>query len=385
MSAITAEHRASLQQTDDWLWGIIAGNFSDKPHSTSQIIVAGVVTMVPGIDQIADVRDVIGSLFKLSSEAGRTAENQIEFAFTLIGLVPTFGSAGRMALRLVFEGKTLREGMAVLRAYLPGNALAWFKRLDWSKVAGESRQAMQKAVSLLERVAKDLKQHNQGVAGRFIPDEIVVKAESVASLSKRTAAEIGPKLDDTFKTIKAKIDDALARHKPDQHPGVIYSPNPSTRPQRVPCRKNKGLFCENKAYAYMVMMGYTPLSLDMAIPQGLDGVFEHDGQSPGRNVPKTVVFDPVSSTPPPYPKYVVVEAKYDKDSASGKSRKGKLKKTKSGRQGSREYTNGKRLDRATGDEKAREIRKGNAGAGPMSWLFVCLALQTVMFIDVARK
>lgn len=49
----------------------------------------------------------------------------------------------------------------------------------------------------------------------------------------------------------------------------------------------------------MVMMGYTPLSLNMAIPQGLDGVFEHDGQRPGRNVPKTVVFDPVSSTPPP--------------------------------------------------------------------------------------
>ena len=388
MSAITAQHRSALQDTDDWLWGIVAGNFSDKPLSTSQIVVSGIVTMIPGIDQIADVRDVIGSLFKMSSEAGRTPENQIEFAFTLIGLVPTFGSAGRMALRLVFEGKTLKEGMAVLHAFLPGNALDWFKRLDWAKLGTESRHAMQKAVTLLERVAKDLKQHNKGLTGHFIPDEIVVKAEAVASLAKRTANEIAPKLDDTFKTIKIKLDDAIARHKPDQHSAVVLSPNPSLKPQRIPSKKNKGLFCENKAYAYMVMMGYTLLSVDLDIPQGLDGVFEHDGNSPGRNVPKTVVFDPVSSTPPPYPKYVVLEAKYDNDSRPGTSRKGKLKKTKSGRQGSRQYIRGDRLDKAVGKEKADEI-KAFKGEGPrkgmVSWLFVCLALQAVMFIDIAKK
>lgn len=139
----------------------------------------------------------------------------------------------------------------------------------------------------------------------------------------------------------------------------------------------------------MVMMGYTLLSVDLDIPQGLDGVFEHDGNSPGRNVPKTVVFDPVSSTPPPYPKYVVLEAKYDNDSRSGTSRKGKLKQTKSGRQGSKDYVEGDRLRRAVGGSKADEIKyhrnAGSARNGPASCLFVCLALEAVMFICVKSK
>lgn len=94
---IRGEVRQALADTGDWLWGVIAGNFDDKPQSTSQIIVAGVISMVPGIDQIMDVRDLLGSLFKMSHQSGRTDDNYIEFAFTLIGLVPTVGSAGAWA------------------------------------------------------------------------------------------------------------------------------------------------------------------------------------------------------------------------------------------------------------------------------------------------
>ena len=152
-------------------------------------------------------------------------------------------------------------------------------------------------------------------------------------------------------------------------------------------KKTKGLACEGKAAAYMLMMGYDLISVDLDIPQGLDGVFEHDGQNPGRNVTAPVVFDPLSSKPPPYPKFVVLEAKYDGTTLkTSKSQKGKLKKTKTGRQGSKDYVEGRRLQQATGDRrKASGIRTSSGGKGPASWLFVCMAGAVVMFIDVARK
>jgi hypothetical protein len=137
----------------------------------------------------------------------------------------------------------------------------------------------------------------------------------------------------------------------------------------------------------MIMMGYNLISVDLDIPQGLDGAFEHDGDSPGRNLPATTVFEPPSSKPPPYPKYVVLEAKYDGTSKSTKkSQKGKLKKTQTGRQGSKRYVEGYRLDQAVdNEEKANDIRYANGLQGPRSWLFVCLAGSVVLFIDIAKK
>jgi hypothetical protein len=133
------------------------------------------------------------------------------------------------------------------------------------------------------------------------------------------------------------------------------------------------------------MMGYDLISVDLDIPQGLDGVFEHDGKNPGRNVTAPVVFDPMSSKPPPYPKFVVLEAKYDGPGKSSGSKKGKLKKTNTGRQGSKSYVEGKRLEQAVGTRKADQIRRHNGRSGPESWLFVCLPGAVVMFIDVRKN
>lgn len=48
----------------------------------------------------------------MSHESGRTDDKTLELAFTLIGLVPTVGSAGRMGMRLLFDGKTVTRAVA---------------------------------------------------------------------------------------------------------------------------------------------------------------------------------------------------------------------------------------------------------------------------------
>jgi hypothetical protein len=385
-AASQGQARQALSQTGDWLWGVIAGNFDDRPQSTSQIIVAGVISMVPGIDQVMDVRDVLGSLFKMSDNSGRTDENMLELAFTLIGLVPLVGSAGRTGLRLVFEGKNISRATAHLNGANYGDALGWLRKFKVSSVKAQALQACEKAIRLLDDIASSLKNANTGVKGYLIPDSIPVKAEALARTARKTWSEIKGKVDQTFARIQSKIDEVTGVAKKETHTAATTATNTSARPQREVTRQTKGLACEGKATAYMAMMGYDLISVDLDIPQGLDGVFEHDGQNPGRNVTAPVVFDPVSSKPPPYPRYVVLEAKYDgTGSNSSKSQKGKLKTTKSGRQGSRKYTQEGRLSRAVGDEKADEIRAANRNKGPESWLFVCLAGALILFIDVKRK
>lgn len=377
--------RDALNETGDWLWGVIAGNFDDRPQSTSQIIVAGVISMIPGIDQVMDVRDVVGSLFKMSPESGRTDDNVLELSFTLIGLVPLVGSAGRTGLRLLSDGKSVKRAVAHLNGAGYGDALGWLKKTKVESLKGQAFAACERALKLLDDIAGSLRKHNTGIKGSLIPDSIPVKAEAIARTARKTWGEVKGKVEQAFKQIQAKLDEALGTAKKETHPAATTTINTSARPQREVTRKTKGLACEGKAGAYMMMMGYDLISVDLDIPQGLDGVFEHDGENPGRNVTAPVVFDPVSSKPPPYPKYVVLEAKYDGSGKPGSSKKGKLKKTQSGRQGSRAYTQGKRLNTAVGDSKAREIRASNRRFGPESWLFVCMSGAVVMFIDVRKK
>lgn len=390
MTAVAAPSRAQVGQaladTGDWLWGVIAGNFDDRPQSTSQIIVAGVISMVPGIDQVMDVRDVLGSLFKMSHESGRNEENTTELAFTLIGLVPTVGSAGRMGLRLLNDGKSVQRAVAHLNGAGYGNALDWLRKTRVDSLKGPAFAACEKALKLLDDIAANLKQANTGVKGYLIPDSIPVKAEALARTARKTWGEVKGSVATAFTTIQAKLDKAVGVAKKEAHPAATTATNTSAKAQREVTKATKGLACEGKAAAYMLMMGYDLISVDLDIPQGLDGVFEHDGENPGRNVTAPVIFDPPSSKPPPYPKFVVLEAKYDGTGNSSGSKKGKLKKTKSGRQGSKKYVEGYRLEQATGSRaKANRIRTSAGGMGPTSWLFVCMAGAVVMFIDIKQQ
>jgi hypothetical protein len=385
VAASRSEVREALGATADWLWGIIAGNFDNRPKSTSQTIVAGIISMVPGIDQVMDVRDILGSLFLMSDKSGRTMDNTVELAFTLVGFVPTVGSAGRMGLRLLYDGKGVTKAVAHLNSVGYGNALAWLKKTRIDSLKSAAFAAAEKALKLLDDVAASLIKANKGAKDYLIPDNVVTAAQALARTARRTWGEVKGSVDNAFKTIQAKIDTVLGTAKKPVQPAVTRTTNTSAKPQRNVTKKTKGLACEGKAVAYMLMMGYDLISVDLDIPQGLDGVFEHDGKSPGRNVTAPVVFDPVSSKPPPYPKFVVLEAKYDGTGNSSGSKKGKLKKTNTGRQGSKKYAEGKRLDQAVGPSKANRIRRSSGGKGPASWLFVCMAGVVVMFIDVARK
>jgi hypothetical protein len=48
-----------------WVWGVLQGDFNEDP-SISQIVVRTLITLIPGVDQIADIQDLVAALYKLA-------------------------------------------------------------------------------------------------------------------------------------------------------------------------------------------------------------------------------------------------------------------------------------------------------------------------------
>jgi hypothetical protein len=114
MAASEAELREALQwetgqsPPDDksvweWLWEAIQGDFNDN-RSTGQIAFDAAVSMVPLVDQVCDVRDLIANCHGISTaeEGQDNTWKWVALALTLIGLIPTLGSALKGVLKIFF-------------------------------------------------------------------------------------------------------------------------------------------------------------------------------------------------------------------------------------------------------------------------------------------
>ena len=74
----------------DWLWVVIQGDFAEEP-STAQVVTGTVVSMIPLVDQICDVRDICANCKKINEDDSNPWA-WVGLILTLIGLFPVLGS-----------------------------------------------------------------------------------------------------------------------------------------------------------------------------------------------------------------------------------------------------------------------------------------------------
>ena len=86
-----------------WLWEAIQGDFNDD-RSTGQIAFDTALSIVPIVDQICDVRDIIANSrsIALSDEKADNTWKWVALALTLIGLFPSLGSVVKGVLKIFF-------------------------------------------------------------------------------------------------------------------------------------------------------------------------------------------------------------------------------------------------------------------------------------------
>lgn len=104
-----------------WFWEAIQGDFNDN-RSTSQLVVDAAVSMIPLVDQVCDVRDLVANCRKLRENSADTWA-WVALALTLIGLFPFLGSAVKGVLKVFFAFVRRSGGAQIGKAI--DNAMTW--------------------------------------------------------------------------------------------------------------------------------------------------------------------------------------------------------------------------------------------------------------------
>ncbi|AFT70374.1 MULTISPECIES: hypothetical protein [Alloalcanivorax] len=83
-----------------WLWEAIQGDFN-LDRSTGQVTFDAAISMIPVVDQICDVRDIIANCMHLNEDSS-DKWSWIALCLTLIGLIPSLGSLLKGVLKIFF-------------------------------------------------------------------------------------------------------------------------------------------------------------------------------------------------------------------------------------------------------------------------------------------
>ncbi|QNA88312.1 hypothetical protein G4G28_07000 [Massilia sp. Dwa41.01b] len=103
------EGRNSLAAGAEWIWEVLQGDFNDSA-STAQVVTGTIISMIPFVDQLCDVRDLVANCKKLDEEPSQKW-HWFTLALTLIGLIPGLGSLLKGSLKVMFAG--MRKAGAV--------------------------------------------------------------------------------------------------------------------------------------------------------------------------------------------------------------------------------------------------------------------------------
>lgn len=117
----TAKAKEPTSNPFVWFWEAVEGDFNED-RSTAQVLVDAAISMIPLVDQLCDVRDLIANVKKLSRNYSDIWA-WVALALTLIGLFPTLGSLIKGVLKIFFAYIRRTGGNATANAV--DGAMTW--------------------------------------------------------------------------------------------------------------------------------------------------------------------------------------------------------------------------------------------------------------------
>ncbi|WP_368545051.1 hypothetical protein [Enterobacter soli] len=79
-----------MEAAGEWIWETIQGDFNES-QTTGQVVTGTLISMIPLVDQICDIRDLVANCKKIKKDSDNTW-SWVALCLTLIGLFPTLGS-----------------------------------------------------------------------------------------------------------------------------------------------------------------------------------------------------------------------------------------------------------------------------------------------------
>ncbi|MDB0544123.1 hypothetical protein LBW62_23005 [Ralstonia solanacearum] len=213
MNAEAIALRGAVKAADDDLSGWLKGLVTGEGSSPSQIIVSGVLSVIPGLGQAMDVRDIIVGVIVIS-KSPTSPSGWLDMSITLVGCVPALGDALKTSFRMIKSGHALPRVLDAVSPSLKGNLEHWFRTVDWGSIAGNLKRNFddvmgafihgldgwivqtvigKKEVALLIEQIKDLRQRAPKMLDEAVEELQVLWKKSMSdAVPKSTAAHATP-------------------------------------------------------------------------------------------------------------------------------------------------------------------------------------------------
>ena len=193
-----------------WFWEAIQGDFNDN-RSTKQIVLDAAISMIPLVDQVCDVRDLIANCKKLREDVSDTWA-WVALVLTLIGLFPFLGSAVKGVLKVFFTFVRRAGGNMIMKAV--DGAMTWVITLL-------RREAFQRYLKLhkIDNVFGWLATEIRTIHGKINTAELLKAFDKSISVLKGLVAKVelvpsvGPKAKKALETalwVRQKADEKFA-------------------------------------------------------------------------------------------------------------------------------------------------------------------------------
>ncbi|MGN2612946.1 PAAR-like domain-containing protein [Aliivibrio fischeri] len=195
-----------------WIWGVILGDFNDDA-TVEQIIANTAITMLPVVDQAADVRDMVANTMTLLNEEERdNPENWLALSLTLIGCIPVFGSAVKGTCKVALKsGKATSKDdlLAIMRAMGKGDPEKFLRTLDWADYAKQTSQIISDVLQPCIEVATELASYANRMGADELSNYFLKLANEVNIIDKIVPdkfKEAMTEFDELFKRILGQSD-----------------------------------------------------------------------------------------------------------------------------------------------------------------------------------
>lgn len=119
---------------------LILGDFEQQPGNAA-LIVGGLVSLIPVVDQVMDVRDVCGMIFRINRKGHKNCTNDdwVDLALAAFGCVPAFGSAFKTIVKPLWKSRKAISGALRGSAFIEkmlgkqkGAAIKYMKTFNWA-------------------------------------------------------------------------------------------------------------------------------------------------------------------------------------------------------------------------------------------------------------
>jgi hypothetical protein len=199
-----------LVDSGSWAWGVIQGDFNENP-SIGQIITNTLITMIPVVDQAADIRDLTANLKVIIwDEEYDNYAAWVALTLTLIGIIPVLGSLLKGVCKAIWLGArkvSLSDLLSVFNFFAKGNGYRWLKNLESSTLDEIGEKCIQKLHELLAAASANLKSLSGYIPGIFSSTHarITLTINSIAKAQAKAGGMIRKVVGD----LKAKLKEIL--------------------------------------------------------------------------------------------------------------------------------------------------------------------------------